>query len=823
MVKELRVSIFANLQAYASKDYSIDEVIRLVKYDTFVKQKTAAYRQMASIISREEANKRVKVERTEAFAVSVLYDGSGKQPENIVRFTGLAMVDLDKIDNGQFFAVQSGRAERTNVDYHADTSKLTQLMQKINSDPHTFICYKTISGDGIRVIYRYQRESIVNGQSSHFGAASAKDACINLAESRQNRTESIINGQSSMVNSQLNGVPWRAAFICGNEYYKQLTGCDYDSACSNYGRLSGLAHDPDVYYNPDAEPFVITDEMIVEANFAEGTQEGRPYKEQTPGSQTTTAKEAWSRVQELLSRRNMVYEPQHRHDYILHACYLFNRFGVPDNELRTWAENQWNDFDARERESLITHCYKKEGEHGTWRLHNNHRKKSHENSMITIAEIRQWLSNHVELAYNVVTDQTMIKTIDDLRLTIDDYHAGPKDEKQNKVSISQWSIVNSQWSIVDDRILATLRSQMAVDTDKRVLKSDVYDVIKSDFAPLVHPVRDYIKELPKWDGTDRISELVSHIHAEALLPGQTQEEAQQDLLWAFHKWMGAMVATWMSDQVANHEIFTIIGRQGIYKTTLFRYLLPTVLRTYFWENAHNTFSTKDDHLALAENCLVDIEEVEASTQHELSELKSLATSDTVKERRPYAKFREPKHRLASLCATGNQQRFLTDETGNRRWLCFKVSSIDDPRTWKLDYRQLYAQIWEELQQGFRYWFDGDDEKRVERINQPFRVESDEEQLIQMRLRPPHEGEPVKLMNAAMVCQLINGGHVGYPLSTRKVSVAMVKLGFEVVHTRRGNMFRVYEIPYDQIQSSLAADAYNASQQAETDPEPELPL
>ena len=101
MVKELRVSIFANLQAYASKDYSIDEVIRLVKYDTFVKQKTAAYRQMASIISREEANKRIKVERTEAFAVSVLYDGSGKQPENIVRFTGLAMVDLDKMDNGQ--------------------------------------------------------------------------------------------------------------------------------------------------------------------------------------------------------------------------------------------------------------------------------------------------------------------------------------------------------------------------------------------------------------------------------------------------------------------------------------------------------------------------------------------------------------------------------------------------------------------------------------------------------------------------------------------------------------------------------------------------
>ena len=41
-----------------------------------------------------------------------------------------------------------------------------------------------------------------NGQWSLFGAASAKDACINLAESQQNRTQSIVNRQSSIVNGQ---------------------------------------------------------------------------------------------------------------------------------------------------------------------------------------------------------------------------------------------------------------------------------------------------------------------------------------------------------------------------------------------------------------------------------------------------------------------------------------------------------------------------------------------------------------------------------------------------------------------------------------------
>ena len=41
MNKELKVSIFANLQGYASKEVGMDEIVRLIKYDTIVKQKTA--------------------------------------------------------------------------------------------------------------------------------------------------------------------------------------------------------------------------------------------------------------------------------------------------------------------------------------------------------------------------------------------------------------------------------------------------------------------------------------------------------------------------------------------------------------------------------------------------------------------------------------------------------------------------------------------------------------------------------------------------------------------------------------------------------------
>ena len=834
-MNDLKVSIFANLQAYANKEVSMEEVIRMIKHDLYVSQKTAAYRQMASVISREEANKNVKVARMEAVSVGVVFNGTGKQPENVVRFTGLAMVDLDKIENSKlkmenpnltasnYVAPRHSPSKLGSTPTASGSDLLSMVKKQIMADPHTFVCYTTISGEGLRVIYQYQRSypsdltvtSPSQGEELSSGGANSPSqgeelrrvAAISSSPSQgEELREEVANSPSqgeelsrgAAISSSpdigevshsdrgvINGTSWRAAYLCGNEYYKRLTGCDYDTACSNYGRLSGLAHDPEVYYNPDAIPFVITDEMVVAANFAAGTQEGRPYKEQTPGSQTASVEEAWDPVRQMLEKRNMTYAPHHRHDYVLHACYLFNRFGVPDDELCAWADSQWPDLDAKERNGIIAHCYKQEEEHGTWRLHRGHRRNSHENSMITIAEIRQWLSEHVEVLYNVVTDQTMIQIMH-----------------------------KEEWIVVDDRILATLRSQIAIDTDKRVLKNDVYDVIKSDFARLVHPVRDYLNNLPPWDGINRVAELSRHLHAEAVVPGQTDEEAQQALCWALHKWHCAAVGTWLDDSVTNHEVFVLIGKQGIYKTTCFRFLLPPDLRSYFWENAHNAFSSKDDHIALSENCLTVIEEVEATGSHELSELKSLITSDIVKERRPYARFREAKHRLASFCATGNQQHFLTDDTGNRRWLCFKVSHIDDPRTWDINYPQLYAQLVQEFQAGFRYWFDAQDEQRVELLNQPFRVESDEEQLIHTRLRIPKEGEPVKLMNAATICQLLNGGRVGFPLSSRKISMAMRKIGFAVRHTRNGTFYVVFEIPYDQIQSHLAAVSYEAEHQEE---------
>ena len=731
-----KLSLFQCLTSVPSKAVGLEEVVRLIRYDNGVTAKTENYRRMASVLGKEKADEEVKKKLVPAFSVGVLFDGNGRGAANVLGFTGLALCDIDHVSGEG----QEVRGERND-------QALNESFEKATADPHALMVYRTISGDGLRIIYRYVRDE-----------------------------------------GPLTATSWRAAFLKGNTYFAELTGHDYDTQCTDYSRLSGMAHDDEVYVNWEAEAFVITDEEILEANFDGRGEKGKPRKEYAAGTHAVAVDEAWPRVEQTLARRQMAYQSGHHHDYVMHAAFLFNRYGADQDELLTWAAQEWSDYDTKQREATIRSCYKKTQEHGTWRLNRQGRKQK-ETSMITLPEIRQWLSQRVEVVYNLVTDQTMFRILSPKLGDDRGLNAGMSCD----CSDPQPPNLGGSWIQLDERVLCSIRGQIAADTGKRVLKQDVRDVLNSDFSRLSHPVREYVEALPAWDSRDRVKELCSHVSA----------QEPQYFEWTLHKWLVAAVATWMSDLSSNHEIFVLIGAQGIYKTTFFRHLLPPQLRMYFWENAHNSFSSKDDHLALAENCLVEIEEIDLQSPRDISELKALATSEKVKERRPYARFREEKHRLASFCGSGNQERFLSDETGNRRWLCHKVDHIDDPRTWGLDYDQLYAQLRDELRQGFRYWFDPDEQRRVERQNEAFRIESDEEQLIRSRLRRPSAGEKVTLMNSGMICQFLNGGVVGRGLSTRKVGIIMTSLGFRKVHTMQGNFFEVYQIPLDQIQATLA--------------------
>ena len=717
--ENLRLSLFQNSQAVNSKAVTIQEIIRLIKFDDTVRDKQALYDDLCARVTEKYAKEKVKDASMPTFSVACCFKDCGKQLQHIKYVTGLGFCDIDDVDE----------------------SKMSDVRRTMVADPHTLMLYTTISHKGFRVLFCYTDEQ---------GLPPA------------------------------NGELYAAAYRKGNQHFAELCGMPYDAQCGNLNRLSGLAHDPDVYVNLEAVPFIVSDAEAAEANLDPSTEPGKRRTDYPTGTYEASADAAWAVVEPMLTRRDLSYGPGSHHQYVMHAAFLFNRFGTSLSEFKDWASQWWGDYSKEERESVIDWVYdKRSSEHGIWRL--NKRGRKGEVSMITLPEICTWLSSHqVEVIYNLVTDIILYRT--------------PRTSADNAQS--------SAWLEMDEGAVCTLRREMAAETGKRILKSDLLDIIRSNYAKRIHPVRDYLTALPPWDGKDRVRELAAHLTAEPVQEGQNAEQAQEELLWAFHKWLVACVATWLSDDMSNHSIFVLIGPQGIYKTTFFRYLLPPELRSYFWENAHNSFSNKDDHIALTENCLVEIEEIDMFKDKDNAELKALSTAIKIKVRRPYGRFMMEKHRLVSFCATGNQEKFLSDETGNRRWLCFLVSQIDDPRGWDIDYGQLYAQLRDEYHADFHHWFSQEDQKRVERQNDYFRIVSDEEQLIRHRFRKPRKGESFMFLNAATIAQMISCG--SRQITSRRVSLVMKAMGYKSERNSQGCYYRLYNMDPGEAQREISA-------------------
>lgn len=741
-LKDIKLSIFKDLHSYESKAVSLDTVLWWIKSDLSVQQKTELYRNLAKTITREEANKKVKNSIMPAFSVAVVFNGLGKQTTHATRVTGLSICDIDHIERG----------------------KMEEVRCKIWADPHTVLAYRTVSGEGFRVIFCYSDEQ---------GSPPA------------------------------NGILYRAAYKKGNQYYADLCGVAYDGQCSDITRLSGIAHDAEAVLNLEAQPFLITDDEAAAANTAADTESGKRRKEDPVGTHHAEAEAAWAIIEQMLAKRNIAYGQGTHHHYVMHAAHLFNHFGVPKEDVLEWASQNWCDYEQKQRESIIHWVYQnRQHEHGCWRLNKAGRPK--EVTMITLPGIVEWLSqNKVEVIYNQITDQTYYRC-----------------EMLNlRGQTTELSPPTTEWQQMEDSVICTLRKLMATDTAKRVLKPDVRDMIMSDFAHHIHPVRDYVRQLPVWDKVDRVALLAAHVHVDPVQDGQSPEDAQELFLWALHKWLVATMADWLSDDICNETILTLIGPQGIYKTTFFRYLLPPSLRPYYLENSSNSFSQKDDQIALVENCLVEIEEIDMFKDRDNAELKSLSTKVTLKIRRPYDKFVMAKHRLASLCATGNQERFLTDDTGNRRWLCFRVANIDNPRAWDFDYEQLYAQLRDEYYDGFAYWFSKPEEERMKQQNEYFRIVSDEEQLIRCRFRKPKAGEPFKRLNSATIAQMISYGR--QPITSRRVSLVMKAIGFHSERNSKGCYYKLYEMDPNESQRVIS-DMLAEPEIEEKKPEPTQP-
>ena len=731
----MKVSIFHDMTCKLPLPGLLEGVANLIRTDEKLAVFTRSYRQTGSKTFKNES---------QLFAVPCLFEG-GKGRSNIRQLTGMSLVDFDHV------FPSDGTADK------ADSNALQELKAKIIADPHTLMSYITMSGNGLRVIFTYEIAPEFSG--------------IPKDEEEVKKFEAY----------------YQQAFYAGNAYYEKLLGAKADMQCKNITRLSGLAHDPEVFLRPQSEVTPFTAEEISTAATAYVKQSKEDKQMQRIQTYFDTL------IAPQLAKAKIEFRSGSHNDYVMRVGYKLAERRFSKKVALRWAMQKFGK-DYPDTEQVINSCFANAAPHGKQGGGGDSRGDS---KTATVEEIKSFLDGHISLRFNEITSRVEYEI--------------PADNTDARRFIP-----------VNDRIVNSLWSQMSTIT--RVNIQDMYRVIESDYVPVFNPFKEYLNSLPQitQTSTDNVSDepgsckpIVSqqqnlcksvksvgvqdkkqsvgdrdYIH-ELAQTVRVKGGEQEQMLWHLYlkKWLVGMVASWISDDVVNNVILVLIGEQGAYKTTWLNYLLPPPLKQYFYTKTNANRMSKDDILTLAQYALVCCEELDTMRPAELNQLKAAVTMPSIDERAAYAHYHEHRKHIASFCGTGNNTQFLSDPTGNRRWLPFEVESIVSPRDHPFHYEGIYSQALALYKSGFQYWFTKEEIQELNRHNRQFETPRLEHELVDLYFRRPTDSELGEFMSVARALQMISNG-ISQKLSAVNVGRAFSDLGFKRVRTNSSRGFIV---------------------------------
>ena len=679
------------------KESSIEEIFQLIRQDASVKDRTEKHRYYMSQNLLKEA--KYEKHACPCFSVATLFSG-GKTQKHIAGWTGIGMVDIDDAEN----------------------LDLQQLAEEVNKDPYTLLTYITISGKGLRILFLYDCEN------------------------------------RHSLNHQEQKMLYEYAFDYVNRYFGALLHVQTDPKCRTCSQLSGVAHDPKAFFNPQARTFTFNFDHV-------------KTKRQEQAKMQKLLKKATTAAQKKLAEENIVFEEGSRNEYLMRLGYLLNAYGVPEEYAYEWASEHYQDRYDGDIYCIFQSCYKHTDEFGTLKIPAASRSfPQQESRWASVPEIEAFLDSQVSLRYNVIRRQCEIAWKD-----------------------------QGEFVPITDRDENTLWCRMKKNgTEVRL--QDIRNVLQSEYVPVFHPFESYFGSLPEWDGVDYIGQLARTVKVKG---------DQEQFVEYFRKWFVGIVPTIMDEQVVNHEIMVFIGKQGNFKSTFFSLLLPPDLRSYFHVKMNSNHLSKDDMLTLCEKALVCLEEIDELRPSELNQLKALVTAKNISERAAYARNKEHRPHIASFCGTGNNPNFLSDPTDNRRWLVVEVEDIENPLEHPFNYTGMYSQALALWKSGYRYWFNQAEIQALNERNREFQVPSPEEELLLTYYRPTFEGcQGSIFLKVSEILERINAG-VKQPLSATRLGILLCKLGFKKVRYNNERGYLVIERTSDEIQSArkLAAQRF----------------
>lgn len=310
------------------------------------------------------------------------------------------------------------------------------------------------------------------------------------------------------------------------------------------------------------------------------------------------------------------------------------------------------------------------------------------------------------------------------------------------------------------------------------------------YSPVVDYLQDcYTEYKPLSDIYSPVDTLWKTLHLSA-----TAQENEPFLKMLFVKWLVGCVAIAHNTGTTNLQgVLVLKGGQGIGKTTFARKLVPAG-SDWFVEGLSINTKDKDSVLLATSFWIGELGELsETFRKSSFDELKQFLTRSQDEIRAPYAEYAKNEPRRTAFIATVNDDTFLADKTGNRRYWVLDLDSIDLDTP--IDVNLLWGAVMALWKSGkVNYGLTLEEINQLSKINTRYERVTDMEQVLIDSLDWESDIKQWQWVTPTALCTLLEVPSTQARKMGRALTALVNNSEYEGIRKKRTNKARVYLLP-----------------------------
>jgi len=611
---------------------------------------------------------------------------------------------------------------------------------KIKEDPYTYSCFKSVSGTGIAVIVKINKES------------------------------------------------FKECFRWLQKYYFDSYSIVIDPAPSNIASLRFISCDPELFINekskeskklkefkkPTSLPIVLGNEDlddIIRQMQHKGVNIASSYEDYLHISFAIAGHhgEFGRKWFHAICQQDVKYNSKHankQYDIALKR----NRHGVGIGTLYYFMKNAGVELPSKSRELVSTVAlHKKSG-------------KSKE-SVVKLMELNGVNENDAKNFVSEIYERSDItlKTLSvDTEHLIENVVQFMKVNHQFKKNEITKIVEDAGKELTKERLNTIYLMARANFNTPQVNYEIIERIIFSEFTETYNPITKYIDNNRHRNTIGNIDKICQSIESDT---------PHKDFF--IKRWLIAIIAAY--DGYPVRYVLALTGGQNTGKTEFFRRLLPRELKKYYAESKLD--AGKDDDILMCQKLIVMDDEMGGKSKQDEKRFKELTSKAIFSLRAPYGRNNEDFKRLAILCGTSNDSQLINDTTGNTRIFPIHVISINHEMYNSVDKDELFMELVSEYEKMNGYELSKTELALLSDISIRHTESSIERELIDMHFKNGTDGGGyVENLTATEIKDYIETNTRQKILSIRKFNQELRSAFGESISIRDGkNVKRVYKV------------------------------